>query len=77
MPPGTIIDWIVGGLGAVALIVGLLLPVNAGSTIYGSLFLIVAGAAAYLGIGTWHAPVLAAIGIAFWLGFLWSIRTKT
>jgi hypothetical protein len=72
----SVLDWIVAALGGTALIVGLLLPLSAGSTIYGTLFLIAAGAAAYFHVGTWHAPVLALIGVAYWAGFLWSVRKK-
>ena len=70
------LDWIVAVLGAVAGVVMLLLPFNAGSAIYGTLLLIGAGAAAYFHIGTWHAPVLAAMGVAFWAAFIWGARWK-
>jgi hypothetical protein len=76
MSPTSTLDWTVAALGAIATVVAILLPLNAGSTIYGTLFLIAAGGAAYFHIGTWHAPVLAAIGVAYWAGFLWSVRKK-
>jgi hypothetical protein len=76
MSPNGVLDWTVAALGAIATIVAILLPLNAGSTIYGTLFLMAAGAAAYFHIGTWHAPVLAVIGAAYWAAFLWNVRKK-
>jgi hypothetical protein len=69
-------DWIVAVLGAAAVILGLLLPFKAGSAINGTLLLITAGAAAYFRMGTWHAPVLAAMGLVLWVVFLWGAQGK-
>ena len=76
MSPMSVFDWIVAVLGGTAVIVLLVLPLNAGAIIYGTLFLVASGAAAYFHMGTWHAPVLAAMGVACWAGFFWGVRNK-